>query len=113
MFRELERTLRPGVHDDLRKHSQEEVLDQANGEAEASPVMAVLHDLEAVAVEVDFAVKVHLMEGLHGDLVLAMVLGLVLGLLEGEVVLDRLARVASLFILAGADGGNNEPKTGQ
>lgn len=75
--------------------------------------MTVLHDLEAVAVEVDVTVKVHLMEGLHRDLILAMVLGFVLGLLEGEVVLDGLARVASLLVLAGADGGDDEPKTGQ
>lgn len=97
------------MHDDLGNHAEEEVLDQANGEAEVGPVMAELHDLEAVSVKVDVAVKVHLVEGLHGHLVLAMVLGLVLGLLEGEVVLDALARVLCLFVFARADGGDNQP----
>lgn len=101
------------MHDHFGKHAKKEVLDQANGEAEAGPIVAVLHDLQAVAIEVDITVKVHLVEGLHGDLVFAMVLGLVLGLLEGEVVLDRLARVAGLFVLARADGRDDEPETGQ
>lgn len=91
------------MHDDLRNHAEKEELDQTNGEAEAGPVMPVLHDLEAVTVEVDVAVKVHLMEGLHRDLVLAMVLALVLGLLEREVMLNRAPRKLGLLILAGAD----------
>lgn len=75
--------------------------------------MPVLHDLEAVTVEVDVAVKVHLVEGLHGDLVLAMVLGLVGGLLEGEVVLDGAAGISSLLVLARADGRHDQPEAGQ
>ena len=71
--------------------------------------MAVLHDLEAVAVEVDVAVKVHLVEGLHGDLGLAMVLGLVGGLLEGEVVLNGTARELGLLVGAGAERRDEDP----
>lgn len=103
-------TLRPGVHDELGNHAGKEELDQTNGEAEACPVMPVLENLEAVTVEVDVTVKVHLMEGLHGDLVLALVFCLVLRLLEGEVVLDGLARVFGLLVLAGAVGGDDEPE---
>lgn len=101
------------MHDDLGDHAKEEELDEANGEAEASPVMAVLHDLEAVTLEVDFAVKVHLVEGLHGDLVVAAVLEAVRLLLEVEVELDRATRQTDLLGLAGADGGNDQPPDGE
>lgn len=101
------------MHDDLRNHAQQKVLDQADGEAEAGPVVAVLEDLEAVALEFDVTVKVHLVEGLHGDLVGAMVLGTVGLLLEFEVVLDRTAGVLGLGVLAGRDGGDNKPPADQ
>lgn len=97
------------MHDDLGDHAKEEELDQANGEAEASPVVTELHDLEAIAVKVDITVKVHLVESLHGHLVLAMVFGLVFGLLEGEIVLNALARVLGLLVLARTDGRDNQP----
>lgn len=101
------------MHDHLRDHASEEEPDQADGEAEVGPVVPILHYLEAVTVELDVAVKVHLVEGLHGDLVLAMVLGLVGRLLEGEVVLDRTAGIASLLVLARADGGDDQPEASQ
>lgn len=101
------------MHDDLGNHAREEVLDQADGEAETGPVVSELHDLEAVTVEVNVAVKVHLVEGLHGDFLLAVVLGLVLGLLEAEVVLYALTRVLGLLILAGTDGRDHQPVDGQ
>ena len=97
------------VHDELGNHTEEEVADKTNGEAEASPVVAVLHDLEAVALELDVAVKVHLVKGLHGDAVGATVLVAVRLLLEVEVELDGTAGKASLVGLARADGGDDEP----
>lgn len=108
-----ELTLRTGVHDNLGNHAKEEVLDKADSESEAGPVMAELHDLEAITVEVDITIKVHLVESLHGDLVLAMVFGLVFRLLEGKVVLNTLARVLGLFIFARADGGDDQPVRSQ
>jgi hypothetical protein len=75
--------------------------------------MAVFEHLQAIAIEVDVAVKVHLMERLHGDLVLAMVLGLVGGLLEGEVVLDRAAGELGLLRLARRDSRHNQPETAE
>jgi hypothetical protein len=101
------------VHDELRNHAQQKVLDQADGEAEAGPVVAVLEDLEAVALEVDVTVKVHLVEGLHGDLVGAMVLLTVGLLLELEVVLDGTAGVLGLGGLAGGNGRDNKPPASQ
>lgn len=99
------------MHNDLGDHASKEVLDQTEGEAEASPVMSVLEGLQAVTVELDVAVKVHLVEGLHGDLALAMVLGLVFGLLEGEVVLDGAAGELGLLSLARRDGRDCEPES--
>lgn len=101
------------MHDDLRDHAKEEELDEANGEAEAGPVMAVLHNLEAVTLEVNITIKVHLVESLHGDLVVATVLEAVGLLLELEVVLNTTVRKANLLILARADGGDYKPPSGE
>lgn len=97
------------MHDELGNHAEEEELDEADGKAEAGPVMAVLHDLEAVALEVNVAVKVHLVERLHGDLVGAAVLGAVGILLEVQVELHGAARELGLFIATGANGGDDDP----
>lgn len=98
------------MHDHLGNHASEEEADQTNSEAEASPVMTVLEDLKSIALEVNLTVKVHLVEGLHGDLVLATVLGLVGLVLELEVVLNALVGETSLLILAGANGRDNQPE---
>jgi hypothetical protein len=69
------------MHDHLGEESKKEEADEANGEAEASPVVAVLEGLEGISLEVNLTIKVHLVEGLHCDLGLATVLeaiGLVL-----------------------------------
>lgn len=101
------------MHDDLRNHAKEKVLDKADSEAKAGPVMAEFHDLEAITIKVDFTVKVHLVEGLHWDLVLAMIFGLVFRFLESKVVLNTLARVLGLFIFARTDGGDDQPVSSQ
>jgi len=101
------------VHDDLRHHAKQEELDKANGKAEANPVMTLLHDLKAVTLEVDIAVKVHFVESLHGDLVGATILETVGVLLELEVVLDTTVGEANLLILARADGGDYKPPSGE
>jgi hypothetical protein len=75
--------------------------------------MAVVQHLEGVAVEVDVTIEVHLVEGLHGDLVPAIVLGLVRRLLEGEIVLDRAAGEPGLLVLAGRDARGSEPEGGK
>jgi hypothetical protein len=106
-------TLRTSVHDELGNHAQQEVLDQADSETEAGPVVTVLHDLQAVAFEVDITVKVHLVEGLHGDLVGAMVLGTIGLLLEIKIVLNRTAGVFGLGRLTGGDGRDEKPPSRQ
>lgn len=103
--------LASSVHDDFWHHSREEEPEQAHGEAEVGPVVSVLHDLKSVTLEVDKTVKVHLVEGLHWDLVLAAVL-LSVGLaVEVEVVFDRETGVASLFVLARRHGRGNSPES--
>lgn len=71
------------MHDDFGHHAGQEEPEKTNGEAEASPVMSVFHDLESVSIEVDLAVEVHLVESLHWDLVPAPVFLSVRLLLEG------------------------------
>lgn len=101
------------MHDDLRNHANEKVSNQTNGETETGPIVTELHDIQAVAVEVDVAVEIHLMEGLHGNLLLAIVLAFILRLLEGKVVLDALARVLGFLVLSGADGRDDHPVSSQ
>ena len=78
----MSHTLRSGVHDNLRCEAEEDELEETDGEPEARPVMSVLHHLEAVTIEVDIALKVHVVEGLHGDLVSSTVLELIRIVLE-------------------------------
>ena len=105
-------TLRPCVHDHLRNHAEQEVLNQAKGEAEVGPVVAQLQNVQAVALEVDVAIEVLLIEGLHGDL-LAAVGFTVLCLVELKVRLDRLARELGFLVLTGGIFGGDNPESGE
>lgn len=98
------------VHDNLWHHASQEEPEQADSETEVGPVVAVLHDLQCVTVEVDLAIKVLLVEGLHGDLVAAVVLGLVFGTVEGEIVLNWCTGVLGLLVLAGSVSRSNGPE---
>lgn len=111
LFR-LIRTLGSRVHDQLRDHAKQEVLDQAKGEAEVGPVMAELQNVQAVALEVDVAIEVLLVESLHGNL-LATVGLTVLCLVELKVCLDGLARELGLLVLAGGIFGGDNPESGE
>ena len=102
--------LRTSVHDDLGHHTSKEEPEERQSEAEVGPVVAVLHDLESVAIEVDIAVEVLLVESLHGDLAAAVVLCAIGLLVELEVVLNRGTGVASLLVLARSVAGSNGPE---
>lgn len=102
-------TLRTSVHNDLGNHAKEEKLDETNGEAEAGPVVSVLHNLETVTLEVDVAVEVLLVESFHGNLLMTLVLVSVGLLLEVEVLLDGTARESNLVVLSGRDGRDDQP----
>lgn len=88
------------------------MLEQPEREAEVGPVVAQLHDLEAVALEVDIAIEVLFVESLHGDL-LAMVGLAVFALVELEVCLDGLAGELGLLVLAGSVFGSHDPEGGE
>jgi hypothetical protein len=93
-------TLRASVQNDLGHHASHKEPHQADGEAEASPIVSVFHDFQSITLEVYLTVKVHFMESLHGDLVAPIVLVTVFLVVEGQVVLDGLAWVLGLLVLA-------------
>jgi hypothetical protein len=105
--------LRAGVQNDFGHHASYKEPHQADGEAEAGPVVPVLHDLQGVTFEVDLSVKVLLVESLHGDFVAAIVFLTILLVVEGKVVLDRLARELGLLILARRESGVCSPEGGE
>lgn len=106
-------TLGARVQDELGNHAQQEELDETYCESEACPVVAVLHDLETIAFEVDIAIEIHLVKGLHGNLVRTTILGSIRLLLEIEIEFDWAARKSCLFIAARADEGNDHPPSSQ
>lgn len=66
--------------------------------------MSVLEHLQCIAIEVDFTIEKQGLESLHGDLVVSAILGLICGILEGKVVLDRAAREGDFLSLARTEG---------
>lgn len=105
--------MRSGVHNNFRRKDEENVLEQAQSKSEASPIVSVLHNLQAISIELNISIKVHAVEGLHWDLVAAVVLGLVGRVLEGKVMLDWATWVSSLLILARAERGSQIPEADQ
>lgn len=97
------------MHNDLGNHAKEEKLDETNGEAEAGPVVSVLHNLETVALKVHVTVEVLLVESFHGNLLVTLVLVSVGLLLEVEVLLDGTTRESNLVVLSGRDGRDDQP----
>ena len=60
-------------------------------------------------VELNLVVEKRVMEHLHGDLLLAKVLCLEFGVLDGDVFLDVTARKLDLLVLAGAVHAHRSP----
>ena len=67
--------------------------------------MPVLQGLQAIAVELNLATKIHIVESLHGNLVPPTVLGLVGFILEGKVMLDGTSWKPGLFVFARSEHG--------
>lgn len=101
------------MHNDFRGELEENELEQADGESEAGPVGTVLEDLEAVAIKLDIALKVHVVESLNWDLGPSTVLELIGVILEGEVVLDWATRKFHFLILARAESRVEVPEGNQ
>ena len=81
-------TLGSGVHNNFGCEDEEYVFEQVHGKSEACPVMSVLHNLQAVAIEVHVTSKVHGVESLQRDLVRASVFKLIGLMFERKVMLD-------------------------
>lgn len=94
----------------FRNETKQEVLVKTHGEAEVGPVMTELKTLESITLEVHLAIKVLLVENLHGNFALASVGSTVMLAVELEVVLHRTTGVPGLFILAGGDGRSHGPE---
>jgi hypothetical protein len=101
------------MHDNFRHHAGQEKLDQAIRKFEVGPIMALLQDLQTVAIEVHIAVKVHLVKGFHWDGLLAKIFLAVLLLVKGEVVINWLARERSLLVLARRECRSKDPESGK
>jgi hypothetical protein len=101
------------VHDDLWCKLEKDELEQAQGESEAGPVVSVFKNLQSIAIEVNLAIKVHVVECLHGNLVAPAILGLIRSILEGKVVLNWAARERCLLGLARAERGCQIPEADQ
>ena len=71
--------------------------------------MPIFHGLQAITLEIHRAVEIKLMECLHGDFTLAMVLRSVMLAVEMEVMFDRTARILSLLVLARRDRRSDGP----
>jgi hypothetical protein len=98
------------VNNHLRDHAEEEVLDQTESEAGLGPVMAPFENVKHIAVELNLTIEVLLLEGLDGDLLLAIVGITVLLLVELQVVLNVLAGQLGLLVLAGRELRGDPPE---
>lgn len=101
------------MHNDFGNEGQNEIFAEGDRELEADPVVSVFQGLKAVALEVHLAVEVLFVERLHWDLALSMIFGLIGLVLEGEVVLDRAARILDFLILSRAHHGRAYPEGGE
>ena len=93
-------TLRPRMHDKLRHHSEQEEPEETKSEAKVCPVMTIFHEFEAIAFEINLAIKVHFMKCFHWNPVLAIILYPVVLIMKMQIVLYRSTRVPSLLVLA-------------
>ena len=98
------------MHDNFRDEAKEEELEQTHGKSKACPVMPVLQDLQAIAIELNFTIKVHVVESLHRNFVPSAVLDLIRLVLEGKVMFDWASGKSGLFILARSEHRMKQPE---
>lgn len=102
-----------GVQQDVTSEGTEEEFHERPGECEVAPVVAVLQDVEEVAVDVSLTVDVHLGEVLDGHLGPAAVAALQLIGLEGDVGLNGPVRQLGLVVDARAVARSPGPDDNQ
>lgn len=98
------------MHDNFWCKVEEDIFEKTNCEFEACPVVSVLENLESVAVEINLAIKIHIVKGFHRNLVLSAVLYLVGLVLEGKIMLDWTSWVLGLLILAWREARKHCPE---
>lgn len=103
-------TLRASVHDDLGNHASKKIFVKSHREAKARPIMSILHDLQAVSVEFNVAIEVHLKESPHWDLISPIVFGLIGLFLESKIVLNWATRQSGFLVLAWGQTGGKVPE---
>lgn len=62
-------------------------------------------------LEVNFALKIRVVEDLHGNFLLAFVQLLELGVIDGDVVVNILARQLNLFVFSASVNAHKGPVT--
>jgi hypothetical protein len=110
---DLLHVLLTGVEEDITSESAEQELHERPGELEVSPVVAVLQNIENVAVDVNLAVDVHLGEVLERDLGAAVVLALEFVGLESQVRFNRAVGELGLVVNARAEARSPGPNDDQ
>ncbi len=73
--------------------------------------MSIFQDLQGIPLKVHRPVKVHFMEGLHGNLTLAIIFRSILLTVELEVMLYRTPRISSLLIFPRRYSRRNSPES--
>lgn len=106
-------TLGTSVEQHLRNETEKEVLEEAGGELEVGPVVAVLKALQSIALEVNLAIEILLVEDNHGNLALSAVSSAVVLAVELQVVLDRKTTVLGLLGLTRRNGRSDSPESHQ
>lgn len=97
-----------GVEDDIGNEVEKNVAEVVGSELEERPVVALLHDCKDITLDVDLAVKVGVVESLHGHLPVAVLLA-ELALLDGVVVANGTVGQSSLLVDAWAKLGHDDP----
>ena len=99
------------MHDYFRSEGEENMFKETGSESEAGPVVSIFHHLQAITVEINLTIKVHIVECLHRNLVLASVLQPIGLVLERKVMLDWTSWESDFLIFARSHGRYHAPKS--
>lgn len=97
------------VDNDLRNKDGKHVFEQLQREGHFGPVMALLKHVQDVAIEINFALEIRVVEDLHGDFLLALVQLLELGVVDSDVLVNILARQLNLFVFPAPVNAHERP----
>jgi hypothetical protein len=72
--------------------------------------MSIFQDLQAITVEINVAVEVHLKERPHWDLAFAPIFHAISILMKCKVMLDRTAWILGFLVFARGESGHDSPE---